>query len=376
MCSANISKVTNAKTSALTHVTWSPDDRYIVACFGDKNPELIDPRTKQTIREFVIPSADQPRGPLAIEELGGYIAAWSPDCCQVAIGRHRMVYIIDATTGRTTSTHSIRMNPASAEESLRLLSNDPVLGRLPPIGTKEQQIARINQFVNSVSPGLATLRWDLSGISIGTALGAYRLDLENGSKMISLKPNPCPGSVKSPVVSPNGKYLAGIFVPDTDVLGDLFWNFNRALNVGRRVLQIWNLETGAIEISYQGDELPDWKNCRIFWSSDSAKLAWGHDNTVIVFEMFKNAARVLTRSQDENIRFMAWHPLYNQLAVHDSTDGIVVFDTISNVRRSTLRDAFWGKFKESTERVFAWSNSGEAIVVGGHNQAIEVWRAT
>lgn len=376
MCSVNISGLPNSKTSSLTHVSWSPDDRFIVACFGDKNPALIDPRTKQVIREFVIPSADQPSGQEAIEELGGYIAAWAPDCSKLAIGRHRMVYIMDATTGKTISTHSIRMHPASAEESLQLLSRDPVLGRLPPIGSKEQQLARINQFIESASPGLSTLRWDLSGISIGTALGAYRLDLENGSKKISLKPNPCPGLLKSPVVSPNGKYLAGIFVPDVDVLGDLFWNFNRALNIGRRVLQIWNLETGAVEISYQGNELPDWKKCRLFWSSDSAKLAWGHDNTVIIFEMFKNAARVLTRSQDDHIRFMAWHPLYNQLAVHDSTDGIVVFDTIGNVRRSTYRDAFWGKFRDSAERVFAWSNSGEAIVVGGQNHAIEVWRVS
>ncbi len=376
MCSVNISGLTNSKTSLLTHVTWSPDDRYIVGCFGDKNPELIDPRTKKTIREFVMPEVDQPRGALATEELGGYIAAWSPDCRQVAVGRHRMVYIIDATTGRIESAHSIRMNPVSAEESLKLLSRDPVLGRLPPIGTSEQQLARINAYISNTSPGLSTLRWDVAGISIGTAIGAYRLDLDSGSKMISLKPNPCPGLVKSPVVSPNGKYLAGLFVPDIEVLGDLFWNFNRALNIGRRVLQIWNLATGSIDTSYQSDELPDWKDCRLFWSSDSAKLAWGHDNTVIIFEMFKNAARVLTRSQDDNIRFMAWHPLYNKLAVHDSTDGIVVYDTISNVRRSAHRDAFWGKFKDSSERVFAWSNSGDSIVVGGQSHAIEVWRVT
>jgi WD40 repeat protein len=376
MGSVNISGFTNSRTSLLTHVTWSPDDRFIVGCFGDRNPELIDPRTKQTIRQFVVPSADQPRGQEAFEEVGGFIAAWSPDCHQVAIGRHRMVYIVDATTGGIRSNHAIRMHPVSAEESLNLLSRDPVLGRLPPIGTPEQQLARINQFIDASTPGLSTLRWDATGISIGTAIGAYRLDLVNGSKMISLRPNPCPGLVKSPVVSPNGKFLAGLFIPDVDVLGDLFWNFNRALNIGRRVLQIWNLESGSLETSYQGDDLPDWKDCRLVWSSDSAKLAWGHDNTVLIFEIFKNAARVLARSQDDHIRFMAWHPHYNQLAVHDSTDGIVVYDTISNVRRSAYRDAFWSKFKDSNERVFAWSNSGESIAVGVQNRSIEVWRAS
>jgi WD40 repeat protein len=376
MFSANVSGSNQTKTSLLSHVTWSPDDRLIAACFGDKNPQIIEPKTKQVIRELVVSTPDQPRSDLNIEELGGYIAAWSPDGQQIAIGRHRMVHIFNVAAGKLSSTHSIRINPATAEESLNLFSADPVLSRLPPIGTREQQIERIDKYIKTVSAGLSTLRWDLSGISIGTAVGAYRLDLVNGSKKMSLKPNPCPGLVKSPVVSPNGKYLAGLFIPDVDVLGDLFWNFNRALNVGRRVLQIWNIESGAIEVQYQGDDLPDWKNCRLYWSADSQRLAWGHDNNLILFEIFKNASRIVARSQEDNIKYLAWHPVYNHLAVHDSTDGIVVYDTATGVRRSAHRDAFWGKVKDTGERVFAWSNAGDALAVGGIQCSIDVWRVS
>lgn len=376
MSGVNVSSTNLAKTSLLSQVAWSPDDRYVVACFGENHPQIIEPKSKQVVQQLAVTNADQPVAfpDVQFEDLGGYIAAWSPDCKYVAVGMHRMVHIFDATTGKTRSTHSIRINPATAVQSLELLLRDPVLSRLPPIGTKEEQLQRIDKYIKGVASGLTTLRWDFHGISIGTPVGAYRLDLVNGSKEVSLKPNACPGVMRSPVVSPNGKYLAGLFVPDVDVLADLFWNFNRALNVGRRMLQIWNLETGSIEVQYQGDDLPDWKNCRLFWSGDSSKLAWGHDNQVVVFELFHRTTRVVTRSQDDHISFLAWHPVYNHLAVHDSTDGIVIYDTATGVKRAVYRDAFWTKVKSPGERVFAWSNAGDAIVVGGQQYSIDVWR--
>jgi len=374
MSSANVSG-TDRKPSLLSDVTWSPDDKMIVACFGTQNPKVIEPKTKQVIRELVI-QGDQPRADVAahFDESLGYIASWSPDCKSIAVGRNRVVQIFDAATGQGTSTHSIRINPATAQESMSLLSSDPVLSRLPPIGNRDEQIQRIDKYLQTIGLGLSTLRWDATGIAIGTEVGAYRLDLVNGSKRMSLRPNPCPGVVRSPVVSPNGKYLAGLFVPDVDVLGDLYWNFNRALNMARRVLQIWNMETGAAEVHYQGDDLPDWQQCRLYWSADSKNLAWGHDNKVVVYELFRQTSRVLLRSQDDHINYLAWHPVYNHVAVDDSSDGIVVYDTASSVRRANYRDAMWGRYKDVGGRVFAWSNAGDSLVVGGVDSNIDVWR--
>lgn len=376
MLSANVSSGTVQRASLLTHVAWSPDDKLIVACFGNRPPAIIDAATRKVICELAFQVKDKlPSNQLAhYAHSIGYLASWSPAGDQVAVGKDRMIHIMDVHSGRTRSTHTVRLNPASADESLAALAQDPVLSRLPPMGSREEQVRRLDKYLESVPLGLTTLRWDDRGISIGTPIGAYRLDMERKTKKMALRPYPCPGIVRSPVASPDGKFLAGLFVPDADVLGDLFWNFNRALNVARRVLRIWNLETGECEVEYLGDDLPDWQQCRLYWSADSQKLAWGYDNKVILFELERQSARVLVRSQDDHIDVLAWHPTKNHLAVEDRKEGIIVYDTASSVKRASYKEALWGRYKDIGERVFAWSNAGESIAVGGHRDNVDVWK--
>ncbi|MDZ4838150.1 MAG: WD40 repeat domain-containing protein [Candidatus Melainabacteria bacterium] len=375
MSSANVSQV-NKKSSLVNHVVWSPDDSKILACFRDHSPQLICARTQKVLRELVVTAIDGPRPGASqahFDEIG-FLAAFSPDGTLVALGKDRLLQIFEAATGKIIATHSVKVNPATAQQFLDSLNTDAVLSRLPPIGSREQQVQRLNKYIKEVPQGLTTLRWDKFGIAVGTPVGAYQINLVDGNRRVSLRPITCPGMVRSPVISPDGEKIAALFVPNIDVMADLYWNFNKALNIGRRGLCVWNIETGAVEVKFQGDDLPEWQQCTISWSADSQMLAWGYDNKVIVFDVYTQVARVLARSQDDETRFMAWNPRKNHLAVQDGSDGIVIYDSSTGTRRANYKDSLWGRYKDIGGRVFAWSNTGDALVIGGHQNALEWWK--
>lgn len=375
MNSANVSGA-NRKTSMLSHVIWAPDDSKILACFKDRQPQLICPRTKNVLRELVIKDTDSPRpgsSQAHFEEIG-YLSAFSPDGDLIAIGKDRLLHFFETNTGKMIATHKVKVNPATAQEFLASLNSDQVLARLPAMGTREQQLQRLDKYIREIPQGLTTLRWDRVGVSIGTPVGAYQLNLADGTRKVSLRPISCPGIVRSPVTSPDGRCVAALFVPNIEVLADLYWNFNKALNIARRGLCVWSIETGEVVVKFQGEDLPEWQQCNIFWSADSQLIAWGYDNKVILFDTASQAARVLAKSQDDQTRFLAWHPRKNFIAVQDSTDGIVVYDTISGVKQANYREAAWMRYNKIGERVFAWSNGGEALAVGCSQGSVDVWK--
>jgi WD40 repeat protein len=364
------------KSSMLSHVSWAPDDSKILACFRDRAPQLICPVTKSIKRELTLTVTDEQRPGSSDAHFNeiGFLCTFSPEGDRFAIGKDRLLHIFDSKTGKTVATHSVKVNPPTAKELLGSLNVDQVLSRLPPIGTTEQQLKRLEKYIHDVPQGLTTLRWDRSGISIGTPVGAYKLDFANGTRRTTLRPITCPGMVRSPVVSPDGKFVAALFVPNVEVLNDLYWNFNKALNIARRGLCIWEIESGKLAVKFQGDDLPEWQQCSIFWSADSQTIAWGYDNKVVLFDIYDRNSRVLARSQDDETRFLAWHPRKNHIAVQDSTDGILVYDTTTGVRRASYKESVWARYKDIGERVFAWNNGGDSMVVGCNQHSIDVWK--
>ena len=151
MNSANLTGV-NRKTSMLSHVVWAPDDSKILACFKDRAPQLICPKTKSVLRELTIKVTDSQRPGSTdahFDEIG-YLSAFSPEGDLIALGKDRLLHFFEVATGKMIATHKVKVNPATAEEFLTSLNSDQVLSRLPPMGTREQQVERLEKYLSLI----------------------------------------------------------------------------------------------------------------------------------------------------------------------------------------------------------------------------------
>ncbi|MBX9670971.1 MAG: WD40 repeat domain-containing protein [Candidatus Obscuribacterales bacterium] len=357
--------------SLLSHVAWSPDDLRIVACYGDEPPRVILAKTRQIERDLMIEDDDPNSKGVACN----FVASWSQDGSKIALGRNQKVHIVDARTGEECLTHSVVVNPRNSKESLSALGKDQILARLQAIGNQDEQIRCLEKHIGTLNRGVISLKWLDSGvIAVGTPVGAYTWDLDEHCELLTLRPNPCPGQVRSPSFSKSGQYFASVFYPAVDVLTNLYWNFNKSLQIARPVLNVWDVKDQAVVAQYQGDDLPFLKTCRLYWSHDEKQLAWTHDNKLIVLDLAKQRTRVLVRSQEHLTDCLAWSPDNKQLAVFDSQEGVIIYDTNSGVKQTAYKDALWGRYRDIGVRNFAWSNKGDALVVGSSRYSVDVWR--
>ncbi len=360
------------KGSFLSQISWSPDDTRIVACYGDEPPRVIIAKTRQIERDLIIEEDDSPdrNGPAS-----DFIAAWSKNGDKIALGRNLKVHVVDARTGEELLTHSIVVNPRSSKESLSALGKDQVLARLPTIGNQEEQLRYLDVHSGTLERGVISLKWlDAGVIAIGTPVGAYTWDFDEHCELLTLRPNPCPGQVRSPSFSRSGQFFAAVFYPAVDVLSNLFWNFNKSLQIARPNLNVWNVKDQTLTAQYQGDDLPFLKTCRLYWSNDEKRLAWTHDNKLIVLDLANQRTRVLVRSQEHLTDCISWSPDDRQLAVFDSQEGIIIYDTNTGVKQSAYKDSLWGRYRDIGVRTFAWSNRGDALAVGSSRYSLDVWR--
>lgn len=379
--------------SLTTSLHWSPDDKELLVCFSDQCPKIVDPISKKILREInfagimeaiengdsqtqATPSSTDsskkgdgenvPRGPLAV---------WSTNGLVIAVAAGSTLHLIDKETWQDCYQHHVAMRPPTADKCLEFFAKDSVISRLPPTGSKSELAAKIeNYFLQKESP-IQSLCWSANDcIAIGTPLGAYLWNPKTDEIVQSFHAAPIPGELRTPVFSAGGHYLAAVFVPDIDMLSVLYWNLNKSLNVTRPLLQIWNAKTGEPAVRYQGVDVSEGKRIKLYWSKDDRMIAWSKDNQVIIFDLWKQATRVLLRTQDHVIQHMAWSPSANRLAIFDSSDGIVVYDALSGVRTASFREASWGRYKDIGPRAFAWSNSGHALAVSSMRTNVDVWR--
>lgn len=376
--------------SLLTQVEWAPDDSSFVACFGEQFPKVVAPRTMKVLRHIELDTEEvednTPRLPYYgssyapttrdSEKLKPFFVSWSPRGDFIAVARYRKISIISTADWCVARSHQVGMPTRPMAHYLERLKTDPLIEKLRPACTEKEQLSKLQQsFKRHGSTAILSIGWLPGGLQmvVGTSAGSYIYDVDRQRSIMDLYPDMLPGLCHHSVSSPDGQYVAALFVPDDNVLGELYWNLSTALKIARPVLYIWNAKTGKIFLQYRGTDLPSTDQSQLYWAPGSRRLAWVQDNKVVVFDVWTQVVKTLVKAQEQFINHIAWSPTGDYIAVHDSTTGVVIYDTTSGTKRVAYKDAMWMKFKDVGDRVFAWSHKGDAMVVGSAETLIDMW---
>ncbi|MBX9692119.1 MAG: hypothetical protein K2Z81_07030, partial [Cyanobacteria bacterium] len=360
------------RSSQLNFVEWSPDDSLIAACFDNDVPKILKPGSLELKKELDLeghkPETNTP-----------YMAAWSPDSRHLAAVTGRDLLVVETKTLKLHGAYEVGGRPPRVARVMERLQNDPVVSRLRPACSREQQREKLQDFFERhMNDRIQSVGWARGGESVivGTTLGAYSYNLKSMEVEMEMLAELLPGQMKACAVSPDGRNLSAMFYPDLSTLGELYWNLNSVLPVGRPVLYLWSAENGEEILQYRSSDLPLVANSQLFWGPDSQKIAWLLDNRVIIFDSKVKVATELVRSQEASIHHLAWSPDGAYIALHDSTLGVGVYDTASGAKQTSYRESVWGTFKEVDKRVFAWSRNGSAIAVGSSGSTIDIWKVS
>lgn len=306
----------------------------------------------------------------------GYMSVWSSKGKRLIVGKNKLLHLINAENWILESSHTIKMPLPAPKDCIKWLNSDPVISRMPAAGTEAQLSETLKKYFDQLDVYVSSLSWipGTPSVGIGTSVGGCIWNAGTNDVPLHINTDPTPARVNGAIFSPDGLHMAGHVVPDGTALGDMYWNLNKALKIVRPMLCIWDARTGKIIQRYQDVELPEGGRSKLFWSNDSQKLAWSSDNKLVIYDVWKQGATVLLRSQDSQIDHLSWSPKNNMIAIHDSKEGVVVYDVYAGHRKGAFKESIIGKYPDLGQRVFSWSHSGHAIAVGGSGQTIDVWK--
>lgn len=355
--------------SLLRNVDWSPDDSIIFALFTGENPKLLNAESLKLISEVDVSSA--------FDRIDGeFLSSWSPDGASLALCTERTVCVVDVKSAKVEHVFEIDEFPVRSFRVIDRLESDKVISRLRPIPTRDGQREMLDKhFRDHEQVALKTLSWMPTGkhLLVGTSLGAQLVDVESGEVELRIKPDTLPGNLEGALASPDGRYAAGIFYPDSALMSEMYWNLSSTLEIARPFLTIWNAETGQAMMNFRSSELPVQEKATIVWSPGSRKVAWVLDNRVMVFDIWKQSLGELLRSQEQSINQIGYSPKGDFIALYDSTLGVVVYDTVQGAKRMSYRESVWGTFKEVERRRFSWAKMHNRIAVASAQFTIDLW---